>query len=224
MFSHVAEAKTADSRWHWLYKIGAAVALTLFALFLLGGIGVLTASPQQAANNGWFTALQDNWLMILFKLNAGFSDVQSDSLAVLNLLDLVIMALFGVMSLALYAALRHTHRLWSLLAVSLPFLGIPVFLITSTAGRSALLVGGLVMSIVMLRSDIFGKVTAYVGVVANALLFFAGDIGTAIFTSSPVIAILIGIGYGLWMIWFVQLARRLIQLGHPESKALPQKS
>jgi hypothetical protein len=118
------------------------------------------------------------------------------------------------MFLALYVALRHTNKIWSVVAASLPFLGIAVFLITSTAGRSGLLVGGLIISIVMLRSNIFSKVSAYVGIVASALLFFAGDIGTAIFSSLNTIAILIGIGYVLWMIWFFLIGRRLFQLGH----------
>jgi hypothetical protein len=215
----VTEVETTESRWHWLYNIGAAASLILFILFLIGLIGIITVSPQPTTTTDWFTSLQNNWLVVLFKLNAGFSGFRSDLLAVLNLLDLVIMALFGVMFLALYAALRHTHKIWSLLAASLPFLGIVVFLITSTAGRSGLLLAGLIISAVMLRSDIFSRVTAYVGIVASVLLFFVGDIGTAIFSSSTVIAILIGIGYVLWMIWFLQIGYRLIQLGRLERRS-----
>jgi hypothetical protein len=158
----------------------------------------------------------------LFKVNAGFSGVHSDLLAVLNLLDLVIMALFGVMFLALYAALRGTHKIWSVVAASLPFLGIVVFLITSTAGRSGLLLAGLIISALMLRSRDFSLVTAYAGIVASALLF-SGDIGTAVFASSTVIAIFIGIGYILWMIWLFLIARRLIQLWRLESKPFPHQ-
>jgi hypothetical protein len=214
------DAETADSQWNWLYKIGGVVALVVLVLFLIGIMGIvgaLTAGSQPATANGWFTLFQDNWLVVLFKLNAGFNRVQSDSLRVLNLLDMVIMALFGVMFLALYVALRRTSKIWSLVAVSLPFLGIAVFLITSTAGRSGLLLGGLIFSTVMLRCNSFNRVSAYVGIVASALLFFAGDIGTAIFSSSNIIAILIGIGYVLWMIWFFLIGQRLLQLGQGTS-------
>jgi len=187
-------------------------------LFLIGIVGIITVDRQPTAANGWLTPIQDNWLVVLFKLNAGFSGVQPDLLQVVNLLDIVIMALFGTMFLALYVALRRTSRTWSVVAASLPFLGIAIFLITNTAGRSGLLVGGLIISAVMLRSDVFSKVSAYVGMVASAVLFFAGDIGSAIFSSSNLIAILIGIGYVLWMIWFCLIARKLFQLGQGVSR------
>jgi hypothetical protein len=212
--NQLTDAETAESRWNWLYRIAGAAALIVLALFLIGIIGIITVGPRPTTTNGWFTPFQDNWLIVLFKLNAGFSGVQPDSLHVLNLLDIAIMALFGTMFLALYVALRHTNKIWSAVAASLPFLGIAVFLITSTAGRSGLLVGGLIISTVMLRSNIFSKVSAYAGIVASTLLFFAGDIGTAIFSSSNIIAILIGIGYVLWMIWFFLIGQRLFQLGN----------
>ena len=212
--NQVTYIETADSRWNWLYKIGGLAALIVFVLFLIGIVGIITVDRQPTAANGWLTPFQNNWLVVLFKLNAGFSGVQPDLLHVLNLLDIVIMALFGTMFLALYVALRRTSKTWSVVAASLPFLGIAVFLITSTAGRSGLLVGGLIISTVMLRSNIFSKVSAYAGIVASALLFFAGDIGTAIFSSSNIIAILIGIGYVLWMIWFFLIGQRLFQLGN----------
>jgi len=208
------EDEIAKYDWNWLYRIGGAAAIIIFVLFLIGIIGVISVGSQPATTNDWFTALQNNWLVVLFKLNAGFSGVQVDFLNVINLMDIVIMALFGVMLLALYVALRHKSKIWSLVAASLPFLGIAVFLITSTAGRSGLLVGGLIISAIMLPSSHFSKASAYVGMLAGALLFFAGDLGTAIFSSSIIIAILIGIGYVLWMIWFYLIGRRLLELGY----------
>jgi hypothetical protein len=213
-------AETTDSRWKSLYKVGGAAALIVLVLFLVGIVGVITVARQPTAASSWFTPFQNNWLVVLFKLNAGFSEVQPDLLQVVNLLDIVIMALFGTMFLALYVALRRTSKTWSIVAASLPFLGIAVFLITSTAGRSGLLVGGLIISAVMLRSDVFSKASAYVGIAASAVLFFIGDIGTAIFSSSNLIAILIGIGYVLWMIWFCLIARELFQLGRLDRQTL----
>src|SRR3990172_893228 len=202
----VADAETAGSSWSWIFKVGGAAALIVLVLFLIGSIGIITNI------NGWFTPFVNNWLVVLFKLNAGFSGIQTDLLNVLNLLDIAIMPLFCTMFLALYVALKRTSRIWSLIATALPFLGIPVFLITGTAGRSTLLIGGLIISVVMLRSKIFSKPTAYVGIVASILLFFAGDIATAAFSSSNIIALFIAAGYVLWMIWFSLIARRLFQL------------
>jgi uncharacterized membrane protein YgdD (TMEM256/DUF423 family) len=63
----------------------------------------------------------------------------------------------------------------------------------------------------MLRSQRFTKGSACIGIVASGLLFFAGDIATAIFSSSSVIALSITIGYILWMIWFVLVASNLVK-------------
>ena len=216
--NQITDAETPNSAWKSLYRVGAAVALTVLVLFLIGIIGTIYQALQPNTTNGWFTQLQNNWLIVLFKLNAGFSGVQPDLLNVLNLLDFVIMALFCTMFLALYVALKSTSRIWSLIATSLPFLGILVFLITRTAGRSTLLIAGLIISAVMLRSKIFSKPTAYVGIVASVLLFFAGDIATAIFFSSNIIAVLIGTGYVLWMIWFNLITRTLCQLSRGISR------
>ena len=184
-----------NPRWNWLFKLGSIAALILFALFVVGITGISTTS-------GRFTSFQNNWLIVLFKLNIRFNGTQTGMLNVLNILDIVIMVLFGILFLSLNAALHRTHRIWSVIATSLPFLGLVLFLITHTAGRSGLLIGGLIFSAVMLGSNSFSKITAYVGIVASALLFFAGDIGTTVFPPSYIIAILIGIGYVLWVIWF----------------------
>ncbi|MFW9788744.1 MAG: hypothetical protein ACFFE1_13775, partial [Candidatus Thorarchaeota archaeon] len=166
----------------------------------------------------WFAQIQNNWLVVLFKLNAGFSGVQQDLLMTIDLLDIVIMILVGIVFIPLYAVLRNTSRIWSLIAALLPFVGIPIFLVTATAGRSNLLIGGLIISVIMLRSNIFSKVTSYIGIVASSLLFFTGDIATAIFTSSSIVAMFIAVGYVLWMTWFLLIAQRIFQLGHSVSE------
>jgi len=82
---------------------------------------------------------------------------------------------------------------------------------------------GLVISLVMLRSDIFGKGIAFAGILASVLLL-VGDLGTAANSHSSIIAVLISIGYVLLMIWFFLIARRLFQLGRLEGKTLPKQS
>jgi len=206
----------------WLYTLGGVTALILLAIFLIGGTGIISSISNSAAPRGWFVLLQGNWLVVLFKVNVPASGVQAGSLAVLNPLDLAIMVLFATMLLALYVALRHTSRVLSILAVSLPILGIPVFLATGTAGRSALLVSGLLISIAILRSNLFTRMTAYVGIASSALLFFGGDIATAMVHSSITVAALIGAGYVLWLTWLLSIALGLFRLsprsGRPISK------
>jgi hypothetical protein len=183
-------------------------------LFLIGIIGIVTGGLQLTAADGWFTQLQNNWLVGLFKLSIG---VQSSFHAV-NLLDLAVMALFCTVSLAFYVALKPASKIWSLIAAILPFLGIPLFLVTGTMGRSNLLIGGLVVSVVMLRSNVFSRLTAYMGIVASVLLFFLGDIATTILSTSYVIAAFIVVGYVLWMLWFFLIAQKLFQLGRSSRK------
>lgn len=191
-----------------LYKAGATSALLMLVLFLIGAISIITTSLRITINNGWLMQLQDNWLVVLFKINMG---LQAD-LNVINLIDLLIMVLFCAMSLGLYHGLKKTSKIWSLIATALPFLGIPLFLATTTAGRSTLLIATLLISLIILRSNTFSKLTAYVGIVASVLLFFAGDIATAIISSSSDVAIFIAFGYVLWMLWLLFIAQKLYQL------------
>ncbi len=178
-----------------LARLGSISAFLLLTLFLIGLTGIASAE------NKW-SFLQDNWLMILFKINASFQHTSADRLNLLNLVDLVILVLFGLLFLSLYVALHRTSRIWSVIAACLPFMGLVLFLITRTAGRSALLVGGLIFSILMLWNPSFNKACATTGIVGSTLLFFIGDLGTAFLPPSDVIAVLIAIGYLLWMAWF----------------------
>jgi hypothetical protein len=71
---------------------------------------------------------------------------------------------------------------------------------------------GIVISFAMFRSDIFGKAIAFVGILASVLLL-VGDFGTTANSPSTIVAILVGIGFVLLMIWFLLIGRRLFQLG-----------
>lgn len=86
-------------------------ALILFALFLIGVAGITCI-------NNRLSPLQ-NWMIVLFKLNVSSCETHPDALNVLNLLDIIIMVLFGIMFLPLYIALRQTARIGSVSAVSL---------------------------------------------------------------------------------------------------------
>ncbi|KKN41879.1 hypothetical protein LCGC14_0718740, partial [marine sediment metagenome] len=138
------------------------------------------------------------------------------------LLDILIMVLFGIMSLALYPALRKVSKIWSIVAISEPFLGIVIFIITHSAGRSGVLAVVLTISIIMLWSNNFSKITAYMGILAGGLLL-TGDILST--SSLFIIAIIIAIGYILIMIWCILIALKLFQIskiGYQENKELPQ--
>jgi hypothetical protein len=201
---------TADSNWKSLYRIGSVGALMAGILLLIAMISLIISVLQPGAINGWLSLFQNNWLIVIFKLHAGFSGIQINLLHILNILDIAILALVGTMYLGLYAALRRTSRIWSIIALALPFLGIVLFIATKTAGRSAVMGAGLVISIVMLRNKIFSRVTAYVGILASVLLL-VGDFTAGVLHSNTITA-LFGIGYVLLMTWIFLIARRLFHL------------
>jgi hypothetical protein len=154
--------------------------------------------------------------MVIFKLHAGFKGVGSSRLYELNFLDIAIMALIGTMYIGLYAALRRTSKLWSLIALVQPFLGIAIFITTKSAGRSGVMGAGLVISFVMLRSNIFNKVTAFIGIMSSIFLL-VGDISVSN-SDSNLITIFTGIGYLVFTAWFFLIARRFFQLGGDVSR------
>lgn len=188
-----------------LFILGGSTSLALSILFAIGITVFFTPDSQLAP-------LPNNWLIVLFRLNIPDSSSQTSMLNILNPLDLILIALFCILFIPLNTALRHTHKIWSAIATSLPYLGALLFLITHTAGRSALLIGVLIFSIIMLGSNNFSKKSALIGVASSVLLFFAGDIGTTLFPPSIIIAILIGIGYLLWVLWFALIGWSFFQL------------
>jgi hypothetical protein len=196
-------SETANSRWSWLYKISGVAALIAGALLLIAMASLIVEALQP----DWISPFQ-NWLIVIFKLHAGFSAVEINLLHVLNFLDIAILALVGTMYLGLYAALMRTSRIWSIIALVQPFLGIVIFIATANAGRSTVMGAGLVISAVMLRSNIFKRVTAYVGILANVILLI-GDFSAGIIPSSITVATLFGIGYVLLTTWFFLIAQGL---------------
>ncbi len=198
-----------DTRWKRLNQIGGIAAIVAAALWLVGLVNLIVTSPMPGVAYGWLGPFRDNWLIVLFKLNAGFDDVGFDRLHGLRPVDLLIMALVATMHVGLYAALRRTSRIGSLVAVIQPFLGIVLLLATQMAGRSTVMGAGLVISLVMLRSNVYGKVSAWTGILASVLLLI-GDVSTTPGSRSDLVAVLIGIGYVLLMTWFLMVGRRLL--------------
>ena len=186
-----------------LHLVGGIAALTIAILFLLGIFKVSNLGDQQNAIG------KDNFLTLIFKLHADFSGVQEQLLDKFSILDVVIIILVGIMAFALYPALKQVNRAGAIIAISMPIIGIVLYLITHEIGRTAIMPAGLAISIVMLFSDTFRKSIAYLGVVANTLLLI-GDIGAIAY--AKIFAISIGMGYVLFMIWCFLIARRLFQL------------
>ena len=84
-------------------------------------------------------------------------------------------------------------------------------------------VAGLIASSIMLQSSVFSRLTACVGIVANALS--VTDYLIQVLTPSATIALLVILPNALFVvIWYALVGRRLFQLGRLERKILPRQS
>lgn len=207
-----AKPETDDLSRRDLYTVAGAAGSIAALVLLLALISLIGSMLRPNAANSWFSSFQNIWLIVIFKLHAGFRGVQIDLLHELNYLDLAILAIAGIVHLGLYTALKPTGKIWAILAVLQPFLGILLFIATKNAGRSGVMGAALVASGVMLRSDLFEKATAYLGILAS-LLLLAGDFSAGVVPPMTVMAVLVGIGYALLTAWFCLVARTLFRLG-----------
>jgi hypothetical protein len=113
--------ESAGSIWNSLYRIGGVAALICALMYL---VTLAIYIPANRAGPPPGTVLE--WLM-LFQTNP------LTGLFFLGLADIVIMILWGPMSLALYAALKQSNKTWAMIATTFVFVGMAVYLATNTA-------------------------------------------------------------------------------------------
>ena len=174
------------------------IAAILVALLLLIGIAGLFFGVQGLRL----------WLAVLIGINSGVSAVGLDSLEGVNSVDVVALALSAVAFSGTWPGPARPHRLWMSLAILLPLAGIAVLAVTGEWGRSGLMGGGVVLSVLMLGSRQW-RLIGLVGLAAN-LLLLVGDVVT-IGTRMPLIAGILAVGYALLFVWFVWMATTLLQ-------------
>jgi hypothetical protein len=109
-------AENTDFTWRGLCKIGGGASLGIAVVYLLA-MGVylpsMSEAPAPTTVLEWFTLFQNDPLTGLFYL--GFADI-------------LIVILFGPVSLALRAALERVSRTWTTIATPLAFVGMAVYL------------------------------------------------------------------------------------------------
>jgi hypothetical protein len=192
-----------------IYLLTGMTSIILGVLLLSSAISFI-ASIFQTETKDVFMVLQNNWLILIFKLHAGLISIQDDPLRGLNLLDILILAIFSVTSYGIYIDLRKSSKLWSVIAFAFTLIAILLFLISQIAGRSTVMLSALIFSLVMMKDTIYKKATIYTGIISSIFLF-AGDLTVGIHAKS--ITILFGIGYLLLILWFFLISRRLLKLG-----------
>jgi len=220
-------------RWRELYKIGGSAAMITFVLILIAIISHIVWTPPAWTPGtaiDWFIRFQDNWLlgllgldlMIVISLVLGVplylalyfalrrasesTMIIATAIAMLGtVLHLTSNTAFEMLSLSQgYAAAatdaQKTMFLAAGEAVLASYYG-TAFHVSYILGYIAkIIIGG-----VMLRSIVFSKATAYMGILA-------GITGLAFYL--PMIGLLFSIASVLLIaIWYVMIARGLFKLG-----------
>jgi hypothetical protein len=209
--AQVTDSTPVNFRSTWFPRIGAVAALTTGILLLFAMISLFASVLQPGKIAGWQLLLQNNWLVLIFKLHAEFSSAHADILHGLNLLDIFILALVGTLCLSLSIAFRKAGKIWTFVAFALTLAAIVLYLATQLAGRSTVMLSVLIISIVMLSNKTFNRVTIYSGILASVLLF-VGDLTVGIHSNT--ITVLFGVGYVFLVIWFFLIAGRLFRSGN----------
>ncbi len=227
--SEFTDDNTADPRWSRLYRIGGVAALVSVALIPVQ-IVVYLVWPPPAAALGAFELFESGWLVGLLSLDLLY--VPQNILivliwlalyAALHRIDESLMAVALALGLVGIAAYFPSNTAFEMLELSSQFAGAETAaheaaLLAAGEGMLATYVGTtydvyyvlngialLLIAGVMVRSDVFGGVTAYVGVLAGALMVLPASAGT------------IGLVFALvslvpWAVFSLLVARRLLRL------------
>jgi len=89
----------------------------------LTGILFLIAILSLIAVNSTSSPIENNWLVLLYKINAGYAGFQFDRLQGVRFIDVLILILAVFTFLGIAAAHQGAARLWSIVSTVLPFLG-----------------------------------------------------------------------------------------------------
>ena len=129
MLTKIAKSDRRLSTRNLLFLVGGVTALLAAVVFrknlsaeyfLLRMIGVFSSGPEGLPSTAadWFAVLQDSRFL---------------GLVLLNFFDVINYLLFGVMLIALFAALRKYGEAMMFVATALGFVGIAVFLASNQA-------------------------------------------------------------------------------------------
>ncbi len=229
-----------------LFKLGGAAALLIvFTALAEIGITFLPGGYTTAGTVlEWFTLLQTNWFLGL--RNLGLLNIIMTSLGIPMLYALyfahkrvnpTFAALAWILSFLGDAIFYATNRAFPMLDLSVQYAAATTEArraVLEAAGQAMLSVGqshtpgtflafffselgGIAMSIVMLRGRLFSRATAYTGMVGFGFLLLFDVLSSFVPSLHDVILILAMFGGILSMVWYLLIARGLFQLGRKGS-------
>lgn len=156
MMDQANEARALDTGWKSLYRVGAVSPLLIIAFYLVEMLTIAFGEPFPATVGDWFSLFQRNKILGLLYLNA---------------LDILSVALMGVVFLALYVALRQLNPSYMAVAALIGFIGVVVFIVPRTDSLA-----------VMSLSSRYGAATSEV---QRIQLLAAGEAINAPITATP---------------------------------------
>ncbi|MBN1122665.1 MAG: DUF4386 family protein [Anaerolineae bacterium] len=224
------------SNWKTLYRIGGTAPLITLSFYLIEMFAIIFGKePFPTATEEWFLLFQQNRILGLLYINA----LDTLSIAILGLMFLAlyvalrkvnepvmtIAAFFALIGIPVfivprvvllsavslsdqYAAATSETQRTALLAVGdmLTSLGMAT---PQTLGFFFIAIAGLLISIIMLRSDTFTKAAAYTGIAAG-IFTIAGDAVGVIASSFANILMLVNML--LWLVWWIMISVGLFRL------------
>lgn len=241
MMSQVAVAETGDSAWKPLYKVGGICALLVVAMIPIQSILFLGWPPPgylpTISNvSDWFTLFQENWFLGLLELDLLLiADYVITGLVFLSLYVALKQANKAFTAIALTLCLVGiadyiaSNPAFAMLSISSQYAmaGTDAQRATFLAAGQALLamyqgspffvsfilqsVAALIISVVMLRSNIFSQAAASIGILGGATALLIGPPWP--FFEPAIGALLSLISVVVFAVWYILVARRLFQLG-----------
>jgi hypothetical protein len=235
-------AETSDSNWKNLYTIGGVAALLQLGAVLVIIVVTATLGLKPATVQEYFSVLQANKLvgilrddfasLFLVAMYLGTFPALYFALRRVNAAYTTLATLFTFVAVTTcfsthsgfslihlsdqYAAATSDAQRAQLLAAGEAILASDMWNSSGAYLSGILLQGaGIIISVVMLRSKDFSKVTAYAGVLGNAF-----DLAQHIlhpFTPSLSATLMMFMG-PFYLVWFPMLARDLLKLGRNAPK------
>jgi hypothetical protein len=237
MNTQITNDQVVDSKWKSLYRAGGAGALIVGTLLLIETIAyIATSAPSLADAAGWFSLFHNNrfvglvdfgilelYALVLFvpmflALYVVLRRASESNMAIAAILAFTGIAvnfatskLFSLLTLSdLYAAAATTAMKSQFLAAGQATLAVGALggIGGSVEGGIPLAVAGLIISVIMLRSNILGRAVGYLGILANGtglVMYFNAALAPAV-SGSP----FFGVFFLFSVIWFILVGRKLL--------------
>jgi hypothetical protein len=242
-----ADVEAVEPAWRGLCRVGGVAAFVMLAGAAVTMVVVLTLGGEPATPHEYFAVLGSNRLVgllrmdlasvvtvslyyfVFFGLYAALRRTRAPQAAFATALAFVGATLWLAKHSAVsmvqlsdrYASAATDAERGRLVSAAEAVLATDVWHATGTlVGGILLMSAGIIVSVAMLRSGLFGKVAAWAGILANAL-DLAHILVNVVAPGNPG-DILMAVAGPSYLLWFVLLGRRLLQLGRPEREGLPR--